>query len=360
MATTIFIFLLDYVPGFETAFKSSLQNLNENITIDICDSRLLNEILKIQEFNSVYRDLHHENISRNYIDKLSPYQALFDMKNSAEGYNYRIGISALNIFHDKIAREYFPAQAPFLVAIFETLSNITAQTCSGVLLTKNWVLTASTCINVLPYLYRNGSATGRSYHTVIANSTNPLSDGSVHNVTDVVLYPKKRVPLALMRINPSIEVKPLQLYNSNFMDNLQTMVYGWSIYKNENGSDVMKTSIVESTARKCDANHAIKGTHSLLCLIARKPTNEYKMNSGGPVLVLRHKKVYLLGIALVDRISFVVPLNHYYGWINYILKQYCIFYFIRLCQKSFIITYVFLTIEFPIKFLLYSNLIITI
>lgn len=49
----------------------------------------------------------------------------------------------------------FPHSAPFLVAIFETLANVTAQTCAGTLLTSRWVLTAANCINVLSDLYAN-------------------------------------------------------------------------------------------------------------------------------------------------------------------------------------------------------------
>lgn len=47
----------------------------------------------------------------------------------------------------------FPNSAPFLVAIFETLVNVTAQTCAGTLLTSRWVLTAANCINVLSNLH---------------------------------------------------------------------------------------------------------------------------------------------------------------------------------------------------------------
>lgn len=49
----------------------------------------------------------------------------------------------------------YPKTAPFLVAIFETLSNTTAQTCAGTLIAPRWVLTASNCINILKSLYTN-------------------------------------------------------------------------------------------------------------------------------------------------------------------------------------------------------------
>lgn len=149
------ISVLCFLSVFEIEFKSNLQRFNESIIIENCDlmlsEKVWNEIFKIEDFKNLLTNSHG---ARKDIRKLNLFEALSNFNYDAKFINKTTNMLATDKKLD--CREHFPAQAPFLVAIFETLSNITAQTCGGVLLTTHWVLTASTCVYVLPYIYRNG------------------------------------------------------------------------------------------------------------------------------------------------------------------------------------------------------------
>lgn len=61
----------------------------------------------------------------------------------------------LNVTRKISIKVSYPTLAPFLTAIFESLEDITAQTCGGIVVAPEWVLTAASCIGLLHNLYTN-------------------------------------------------------------------------------------------------------------------------------------------------------------------------------------------------------------
>lgn len=78
----------------------------------------------------------------------------------------------------------------------------------------------------------------KTSYTIIAHASNPLIDGTVHNVTEVILNknnPKKfhqRVSsLVLMKIEPPIKIKSLQFFHYKPKYGLHVRIYGWIVTK---------------------------------------------------------------------------------------------------------------------------------
>ncbi|KAI8437192.1 hypothetical protein MSG28_010517 [Choristoneura fumiferana] len=177
----------------------------------------------------------------------------------------------------------FPESAPFSAAIFETVSNVTAQT---------------------SYQTINTS------YIIVIGATNSLKDGTVHNVSEIILHPIPKIAkdsashpnyvpnqalirqwlnikrpianvktpsLALLRIEPGLQEGAVAVMeNRTDWDGVNARVYGWGLVP---------------------------------------------MNAGGPVMVVQDGRVQLLGVALTDGTAPLLasPLSAHRDWLARII-----------------------------------------
>ncbi|KAL0882800.1 hypothetical protein ABMA27_016346 [Loxostege sticticalis] len=355
--TVVLIFLLDTLPEFPLILNQTLQDTSKlpgslDNTIQECTTNIAYSVLQkanqeIDKNNPNWKLFKAKDDPFKELSKLPPdsvynEDTVFDNsipdsdENSIEKTQFHSEQNDIGK-QKNFSREVngnVTKSPPYLVAIFETLSNVTAQTCAGTLLSAHWVVTAASCVGILGEFYKNGTNNiERSRYTIVAGSTNPFVDGSIHNVSQILLHPQTEhknpsksssgsyvTNLAMMKISPGLEVEKIKILE-NKEDISSATIFGWTPATKETSQDIMVPTSLPvklTTINKCRPKSSGLASSLALCFNPERMAamNSTKLGMGGPVLV--HSQ--MLGVVLDDRVPLLVEPLAAHAWIHALIN----------------------------------------